>query len=877
MKIPAVALAAAFVGGIVLGLQPQIASHINSRLFLMPAILGTAAVVCVALALTLRERLVAAGVFSLACWVALGALAVSVAVRPLSADHVLRRIATGTVELDTPLRWHGRLRSEPARLAWGYAIEIDLSGVDEAEQFIPVSGGLRLGFTPKEGEANLSEIHAGDDVAVIAQARLPQVYRDAGAFDRRGFLAQQNIHLLATLRASSLLQKTGASPPTISSRLAEARGRLRERLDEMFPGSPQAAAVLRAMLLGDRSFIERNESVKYQKTGVFHVLVVAGLHVGALAFFLFWLGRRLRLPQGVAMVGILVVLFAYVAVVEQRPPVLRAGLMTAIVVIGHFFYRRRELLNSAAMAMLLLLVVKPQLMRDNSFQLSFVAIGCIAGLGLPWIERHVQPYTRALRGWRDVTRDGGNDPLRTQFRLDVRAVCKAVTQRLPERLARLSSEAGVRCFGWLLLGAEMGVLSLVLQIGMLPLMAQDYHRIPLSGVAVNLLVVPLTGVIVPLGFLGLASSLVLRGIGRIVAIPLASLVGLQDAIVGAFARASLSSYRIPSPPIWVVGLFFAASVLLVVSLRMTVAWGKWISRAAIAGVVCAAVVIATYPFRPSTVSGALEMTVLDVGQGDAILVVSPRGSTLLIDGGGAFNGFTGREEHMGPDPGEDVVSPYLWSRGFKKLDAVALTHAHQDHIGGLTAILQNFHVGRVWLGRETAAPALGRLKEVAGRLHVPIEHELRGQSFVWDGVTVNFLWPEIRPEEVAPTAKNNDSLVVRLRYGERSLLLPGDAEKEVEYAMLGENNPGSLHADVLKVGHHGSKNSSMPDFLAAVGARVGIISAGEQNPYGHPSPVLLERLEVSGMRVLRTDQVGAVRVLTDGKDLRVSCYEECGK
>jgi competence protein ComEC len=238
-------------------------------------------------------------------------------------------------------------------------------------------------------------------------------------------------------------------------------------------------------------------------------------------------------------------------------------------------------------------------------------------------------------------------------------------------------------------------------------------------------------------------------------------------------------------------------------------------------------------------ANALEMTVLDVAQGDSILVISPKGSTLLIDGGGTFQGFQAREEHLGPDPGEDAVSPYLWSRGIQKLDAVALMHAHQDHIGGLTAIVQNSEVGQLWLGRETAAPAFARLKEEAALLHVPIEHELRGQHFVWDAVQVDFLWPELPPEEVAPLAKNNDSLVVRLCYLQRTILLPGDAEKQAEAAMLAENDAAALHAGVLKVGHHGSKNSTMPAFLAAVSSQISVISAGEENPYGHPHPELI--------------------------------------
>jgi len=279
---------------------------------------------------------------------------------------------------------------------------------------------MRITFTPKEGEPGLPELHAGDEFAVLTAARLPLLYKDAGAFDRREFLSQQNIHVQATLRASALLQKIGTPPASLETQLARWRGNLRNELDAFFPASPEVAGILRAMLLGDRAFIDRTESQDFQKTGVFHVLVVAGLHVGALAFFLFWLTRRLRLPHTLATLVILLALFAYIAVVEQRPPVLRAGLMTAIVVLGTFFYRRLELLNSAALAALILLVAKPKAVVDTSFQLSFLAIGCIAGIALPWMEGHIQPLVSALRSWRDVTRDAAFAPRQVQYRLDIR-------------------------------------------------------------------------------------------------------------------------------------------------------------------------------------------------------------------------------------------------------------------------------------------------------------------------------------------------------------------------------------------------------------------------------------------------------------------------
>jgi competence protein ComEC len=875
MRLPAIAIAAAFACGILLGLHPAVARNAASLLILSCSFAIVAALILTGMYFVRVERLVLAAIASLLSWAWLGFLGACIAEQPRDANHVLALVEKGRIPLKTPLRWHGQLRDEPTRLPWGYGYEIEISGVEFAGALQPARGGLRLSFTAHPEGAAPPDLHAGDQVAALTEANLPQVFRDEGAFDRRAYLAQQNIDLVATLRAPQLIERVGPPTATMGTALARARRRLRDEIDDLFGGTPQIAGVLRAMLLGDRSFVDRSEATDFQKTGVFHILVVAGLHVGAIAFALYWVGRKLRLSRGWTMLFTLSLLGAYVAVVEQRAPVLRAALMAAMVVLGGFFFRRLELLNSAAVAALILLAAKPLALRDSSFQLTFLAIGCITGLALPWLAKTVQPYAHALRGWRDVTRDAAHEPHAIQFRIDLRSLSQWLASLLPLWMGK---PAGDVVAGGLSLSFrvwELLVLTMALQVGMLPLMARDFHRIPLSAPIVNLAAVPLTGVVVPLGFLTLACGLIFPAAGRLLAAPLSWLTTLLLHVVQWFAHFRGWSYRIPGPPLWLVVLFFGAALLLAAEMRLrhqqrrSAVWGMWMVFGA------SALTIAVYPFGEKWTKGSLELTVLDVGQGDSLFVVSPGGKTLLIDGGGAFGGFPGHEEHNGIDPGEEAVSPYLWSRGFQRLDVVALTHAHQDHLGGLSAILENFRVGRLWIGREVSSPALVRLEELAREQKIPIEHELRGESFHWDGVDGEFLWPAIPPEEIGPSAKNNDSLVLRLHFGNRTILLPGDAEKQVEREIISENNSGTMRSDVLKVGHHGSKNSTTTEFLAAVQPQFGIISAGEDNPYGHPSPELLDRLQSAGVRVLRTDQNGAVHLVTDGLRLEISCYVEC--
>jgi len=880
MRLPAVAIAATFGCGAALGQMNRTVQFISLRAVLAGGFGLAALVIAAGIFLSYRERLRPAAVLSLCAWSLLGLLAAGIASQPLPADHVLRLLETRQIDLKTPLRWHGQLRDEPVRLPWGYGYDLALSGVEYQGVLLPTQGGLRISWNDPTGESeapiSLPDVHAGDRVFVVVQAKQPPVFRDEGAFDRRAYLADHGVHLMGTLRSTELLQGEASAQWSSAILFARARHRLREELDMLFARQPHVAAVLRAMLLGDRSFIERDEATDFQKTGVFHLLVVAGLHVGALVFFLVWLGRKFNLSPLWTALATLALLIAYVGVVEERPPVLRAALMTAIVLLGRLFFRRLDLLNSAALAALILLAANPLAVWDSSFQLTFLAIGCIAGLALPWLETSLQPYARALRGWRDTTRDMSHEPRAAQFRIDLRSVWRWLGARVPARCCDWTADGVVRGLAISFRAWKLLVITIALQLGMLPLMARDFHRVTLAAPAVNLLAVPAMGLIVPLGFLTLGSGLVYSGLGKVLATPLGWLVLLLLRAVSWFAHFPRWSYRIPGPPGWLVLVFFLAVLLLGFAIRVNRMWRSWAWRAGAAVMAAGALAIALFPFSPRWSAGKLELTVLDVGQGDSLLLISPHGRTLLVDGGGGFTGFAGHPEHGGADPGEEAVSPYLWSRGFQKLDVVALTHAHQDHIGGLAAVLENFSVGALWIGREVSSPALENLERMVAQRKIPIVREMRGAPFAFDGVETQFLWPE-STSELDRSPQNNDSLVMRLKFGELGMMLPGDLEKQAEKTLLGETPEASLHADILKVGHHGSKNSTTREFLAAVHPRVAIISAGEDNPYGHPNAELLARLEEAGVRILRTDRDGAVHVLTDGTRLEVRCFVPCAK
>ncbi|HEY7825842.1 MAG TPA: ComEC/Rec2 family competence protein [Candidatus Acidoferrales bacterium] len=882
MKLPTLWIAAAFAAGIALAsFKPEASFEIW--------IAAAAATIMAGGILLWRGRATEAWILALAGWLALGGVALGVERGSLPADHVTRRIASGALDTSVALRWSGRLRDDPAVLPWGRQFVIDLSSVEVGGQTLKVSGGLRLNLYPEAkteptaDEASLADLQAGDEVEVLAKAKPPRNFMDPGAFDRRGYLARQKIDLVGTLRDSALLQITGRPGPSILQRMAQARGRLLAQLDTLFAGQPQRAAVLRAMLLGDRSFVDSNVVTEFQETSAYHVLVLAGLHVGALALFLFWICRRLRFPLWATSVVTLIALGAFVGVVQDRPPILRAALMAALYICARPLFRRVDLVNTVSLAALALLVWRPSSLTDSSFALSFVAAGVIAALAIPWIERSSEPYRQGLRHLGDVTRDGAYAPKVAQFRVEMRWAAAWIAARMPARIAAHSSSLLSLPVRIALRLWEIILISFAIQWGMMPLLALDFHRVSLGGVLTNIPAVILTGIIVPLGFLVLGVSFVWMRLAMLLARALGLLAGGLLATVAWFAAWPRISYRIPGPPVWLLFAFFAAFICLAAAARAAAARRmhhttrrlvaarlrpmEWISALGLAALT---IVVASYPFAPRYEHGKLEVDVLDVGQGDSIFTAFPSGRTMLIDGGGLAGSEVFHGQRSGPDVGEEVVSPFLWSRGLKRLDVVALSHAHHDHLDGLHAVIRNFRVGELWVGRDEETPAFRQLLAEARARGVKIVHRTSGETFDWDGVRGGILWPPDSATEAE--ASNDDSLVMRLADANVRFLLPGDIQKKVEESLAEAHAP--LAADFLKAPHHGSKTSSTPDFLAAVSPRVAVASVGEDNPFGHPAASTVERYEQAGIRLLRTDRDGEVTGITDGSTLEIRTFAE---
>jgi competence protein ComEC len=800
---------------------------------------------------------------------------------PLAAlSDGLMRTVEGTVVDAGPVRTEPEQNvDEPETATSSQRVDLRVESVevvsDESDALGALSGGVRLTVRWRDELARVEGFRCGERIRAVVRLLPPERYRDPGVWNRADFLADQGITSTGTATANRV-ERIGQSPGAyVSCRVKgwqqESTARLMA-LPAAMRGMPEAlrlsdddAVMLAAMVAGDRTYLTHGLRVGFERTGSFHMLVVSGFHLAIVAACVLWLMRRLRMPRVPATLVTIAASFAYALFTGFATPVQRSLWMVTLYLLGRLLYRERSPLSTIGFAALCLLVVSPRSLFDSSLQMTLLAVVAIAGVAAPLLQGTIHPFAKATRDLKLVAIDVKLTPKLAQFRVTMRMIAG--------RLERVASRTiAWRVFPWivrfLIRAAELVVVSCVVELAMTLPMAVYFHRITIFALPVNLLILPLLALLMPSALLTLLAQWVWPAVAVVPAMVVALVLHFGVGMVHLFGSMALGDFRIPSPLLWQSAVFCGLLGAAIVLAHLSVARvGGWLRRGAWAAMMLAALAAVT-PRPIARPRGAMLVEAIDVGQGDSLLVVTPDGKTLLVDGGGFGGG--PRQAAQDFDIGEEVVSPALWARGIRHLDAVALSHAHSDHISGLFAVLRNFHPDELWVGNNPRIGAYNALLDEAAAQHIQVRSFRAGDGFAFGNTRVEVLAP-FRDYQPGAEPTNNDSLVLHVAYGGTSVMLEGDAEAPIEQAMLAEPD---LASTLLKVGHHGSITSTRPEFLKRVAPECAVISCGLHNRYGHPREEVLEELQEAHVRTFRTDINGISCFRLDGKS--AAAETECG-
>jgi len=841
-------------------------------------------------------------------FLSLGGFYLQVEQSNIAQNRIKRIYDDKRIASNEPVEIEGVLRGKPEIGVARFSLILSGEKIYFKGEEIAVSGKVKL-FASTDDAENKAEyeklnLQYGSKIRVACRLQREENYLNPGVFSRLEMLDQQNIDATGVIKSPLLVEKIGDEE--VFAPLAwiyEQRQNLIVEFRDNF--NQKTAGIMIASLLGNKSFLDKETAEIFREGGTFHVLVISGLHITFIGGLVLLLLRFFTNQRFWQFVFATTFLWSYSLAVGAEVPVIRASVMFTILLFSQVIYRNGSLLNSLGFCTLILLVWRPNDLFTSSFQLTFASVSAIIVFAFPLIEnlRKIGNWTPSAESpfppnvsdflkrfcemlyWREGVWEIGN-------RQQIWSAKIFKTPYLPKLQKNLWQSVAAYLFEGIL-------VSLIVQLCLLPFLVIYFHRVSFSSIWLNIWV----GFFIALESFSAVFAVLFAQFSQTLALPLIKLTEIFNylllAVPNIFVENDLASMRVPIYSGAMKSVYFLYFVPIIILGLCLNRWNpfeidfeeepktaKFSRRLILISstllIICLFLVI-FHPFSAPNANWRLQIDFLDVGQGDAALVTFPNGETMLIDGGGKINfkknyakSESSEETEMfevdAQTIGESVVSEFLWEKGYSKIDYILATHADTDHIQGLIDVAKNFKVKAAFFGRTPAKDEdFIELSSVLRKKKIPEMILSRDDMLEFEKAFVEILYPEKDESEFA-VSDNNHSLVLRISFGTKKFVLTGDIEKETEAFLI--KNPSYLQADVVKAAHHGSRTSSTQNFVEATEAEYVIIPVGRKSQFGHPHKEVVERWKNLGAKVYKTGERGTITISTNGKDFEIQTFQK---
>ena len=639
---------------------------------------------------------------------------------------------------------------------------------------------VRIQCLLEEGEI----VFLGQQITVVGRVQALERPTNKGAFDEWRYYSKNKIHYKMF---PEVLEK-GEIIKSFSVYINQFRKKLSDIYDSVLP--EKESAIMKAMIIGDKSGLTDYLRELYRVAGIFHLLAISGLHISIFALLVNIFLPKIGVGRKAADIITIALLIFYTVLTGASIATIRAAIMGIVVLIGYLLHRDNDVLSAISFAGLGLLIYEPTYLFDIGFQYSFVAITSLV-MFTESVEKLVLTGTRYVPA---VNRIFQNPYIKKYFA-----------------------------------GCIVGDLATI------PLTAYYFYYIQPYGFFTNLIIASSVQFLIMLGLLVAIAGVVSQTLAMFVAMPLYALLKMYEYICLFFGSMPFSEVLTGRPSLIFIVLFY----LFLFAIKHD--FSKINTKKNFVYIVCF-LLLGNFVLE-NVLPKKLEITLLDVGQGDSIFFQKGN-TTFVVDGGN-----------------RTALIPFMDYQGIQKVDVAFVTHAHDDHITGITELAEQNRVSQVILPIEPKDEdnLYERLRNACEENGIEIHFMKENDWIEWDK---DFIVRCIFPIDEYSSSANNGSLVLRVEYRDISVLLTGDIEREAEDRLLRQDS--NLRADILKLAHHGSKTSSKAEFIDAVNPVMAIVSTGRNNTYGHPSPEVTERLEERGIILYDTAQNGAVTIITDG-------------